>query len=182
MRFRSIKIKKKTLKTTTILIIITIALTTLVFTMNSENNKTVAYIELAQQRLDDLREIAAKNRVANLHPTIKEFEGQIEEASKSFAGLVEKEPRRALQAGKELVELGKAKSEVELVLGAQIGGVQESEFDERIRVLVEQELRFLEGRELSEEQTSLLKQAEVLYAEESYQDALEALWQLGQTE
>src|SRR3989344_851291 len=42
-----------------------------------EGDRTSAYLALANQRLDDLREIANKNQIANLHPTILELEGQL---------------------------------------------------------------------------------------------------------
>jgi len=137
-------------------------------------------IELAQFRLADLREVVEANRVKNLPSTIREFEVSIEKASQSLTELVENEPEKALQVGREIVQLQKEKLVIEQILGTKIGEDQEAEFINSARKVVEYELAYLETRSLTEEQEELFESAKTSAEQEDYSTALETIWTLSQ--
>lgn len=137
-------------------------------------------IELAQFRLADLREVVEANRVKNLPSTIREFEMSVAKASRSLTELVEKEPEKALQVGREIVQLQKEKLEIEQILGTKIGEGQEAELINSARKIVEYELVYLETRSLTEEQEKLFESAKTAAEQENYAAALEIIWTLSQ--
>lgn len=144
--------------------------------LSADDKKTLTHLELAQQRLDDLRKIAEGNKVKNLHPAITEFKGRVGVVSKEFSQMVKDEPKKALQASKEIVELQKDKAQLEIVLGAAIGGEELDALKEATQTLVANELKDLEGRTLTEEQKTELENAKKAYESGEYQKALESLW------
>ena len=145
-----------------------------------ERTQQLNNIELAQLRLADLKEVVEANRVKNLPSTIREFEMSVEKASRSLAELVEKDPEKALQVGREIVQLQKAKSEIEQILGTKIGEDQEVELTNSTRKVVEYELAYLETRSLTEEQKELFESAKISAEQEDYAAALETIWILSQ--
>src|SRR3989344_5141663 len=82
-----------------------------------EEERSVREFALAQQRLADLRVVAEQNKVKNLPLAIQEFETNASKISEGFIQIVENEPSRALQASRQIVQLQKAKSDVERILG-----------------------------------------------------------------
>ena len=145
-----------------------------------ERTQQLNNIELAQLRLADLREVVEANRVKNLPSTIREVEMSVEKVSQSLAELVEKDPKKALQVGREIVQLQKAKLEIEQILGTKIGEDQEEELTNSARKVVEYELAYLETRSLTEEQEELFESAKTLAEQENYAEALEIIWTLSQ--
>ena len=145
-------------------------------TFSSQDQKPFLQLELAQKSLDNLKKVAEGNRVRNLPVAIKEFESNVSEVSKSVAEIVEKQPTRALQAGKGIVELQKGKSEIEKILGAKIGEKESDELDDATKLLVENQLKDLETRLLTERQEELLQAARAAYDQGNYQEALEHIW------
>lgn len=143
---------------------------------------TLNNLELAQKRLEDLKKIAQENKVRNLaenlSETIKEFKLSVGEVSKNFSALVENEPSKALQTGRELVQLQKDKAAVEQVLGTAIGGEESSEIYNTTKILVESELTYLLNHTLTEEQKILLREALLDYQAEDYGVALETIWKI----
>jgi hypothetical protein len=139
---------------------------------------TLSNLELAQKRLEDLRKIAQENKVRNLSETIKEFKLSVEEVSKGFSALVEKEPGKAVQAGRELVQLQKDKAQLEQALGTVIGEEESSEIYNTTKILVESELTYLLNHTLTEDQKALLKEALLDYQAEDYEVALEKIWKI----
>jgi uncharacterized protein YoxC len=144
----------------------------------STEEKPLAYLALAQKRLQDLEKVAQENRVANLPESIREFNASVAEVSKGFSQLVEKEPGKALQASRELVQLQKDKARVEQILGAVIGEQENSEIQNSTRILVEAELTDLTERTLQEEQKELLIEAIMAYQKGDYENALEFIWRI----
>ncbi len=144
--------------------------------LSADDKKTLAHLELAQQRLDDLRKIAEGNKVKNLHPAITEFKGRVAVVSKEFSQMIKDEPKKALQASKEIVELQKDKAQLEEVLGAAIGGEEIDSLKEATQALVVNELKDLEERTLTEEQKTELENAKKSYEAGEYQKALESIW------
>ena len=149
------------------------------FTFSSQEQKPFLQIELAQKRLDDLKKIAeSNNKVKNLPSAIKEFEANVSGVSESLAQIVENQPEKALQAGREIVQLQKEKSEIEKILGTTIGGQETQELEDATKLLVENELADLEKRLLTTEQQALFEAAKTAYQAGDYQTALETIWAL----
>ena len=142
---------------------------------------TLNNLELAQQRLGDLKKIAQENKVKNLSETIKEFKASVEEVSKNVAVLVDKEPGKALQAGMELVQLQKDKAAIEQILGTALDGDTAKELKSATKYLVENELEDLLTRTLTEEQKDLLEAGIIAYQAEDYEVALEKIWNISNT-
>tara|TARA_Y100000310_G_scaffold279430_2_gene298536 strand:+ start:856 stop:1611 length:756 start_codon:yes stop_codon:yes gene_type:complete len=138
----------------------------------------LASLEVAQRRLQDLKKVVEGNRVKNLSQATQEFNQSVAEASKGLLALVEKEPEKALQASRELVQLQKDKAQIEQLLGAAIGEKEASELTNATKVLVESELNDLVERTLTSEQKELLRQAIVAYQQEDYEIALENIWSI----
>ena len=147
-------------------------------TLSPDDQAALTHLELAQRRLADLKIAAEGNRVKNLYPTIQEFEGNMAAATKEFSSLIERKPERALQAGKELVELQKAKNRIEQTLGTVIGEEKSQEFLLAVQIVAESELGDLEKRSLNDDQKVLLEKAKRLYAGEQYQEAIEVIWEI----
>lgn len=143
---------------------------------------TLSNLELAQKRLEDLRKIAQENKVKNLSETIKEFKASVGEVSKNIAGLVEKDPSKALQAGMELVQLQKDKAVIEQILGTAIDEETATELKNATKYLVENELEDLLTRTLTEEQKTLLEEGIIAYQTEDYESALEKVWNISNAE
>jgi hypothetical protein len=139
---------------------------------------TLSNLELAQKRLEDLKKIAQENKVKNLSETIKEFKASVGEVSKNVAGLVDKEPSNALQAGRELVQLQKDKAAIEQILGTALDGETEKELKNATKYLVENELEDLLTRTLTDDQKQLLEQGIIAYQVEDYELALEKIWEI----
>lgn len=146
-----------------------------------EDQKTILHVELAQKRLEDLKKITEENKVKNLHATIQQLEGNIAKASKEFTVLVEKEPKKALQASKGIVELQKEKNKVEKVLGTTLGGKEAEELEIATKTLVEREVADLETRSLTPEQEAILSEIKKDVEQKEYQNALEQLWKISGT-
>ena len=137
--------------------------------------------DLAQQRLSDLKIVAERNSLKNLPAAIQEFEANALKVSEGFLQIVENQPKKALQASRQIVQLQKEKSEVEQILGTKIGEEQEEEIvKDAMRTLVEYEVAYLETRSLSEEQEQLFEDVKISIEEEDYITALEIIWTLSQ--
>ena len=145
-----------------------------------EEERPAREFALAQQRLADLRVIAEQNKVKNLPLAIQEFEANAAKISEGFVQIVEKQPGRALQASRQMVQLQKEKSAVEEILGTKIGEEQEEELRDATKRLVEYELGYLETRSLTESQEELFGNAKTAAEEGNYESALEYIWQLSQ--
>lgn len=139
---------------------------------------TLSNLELAQKRLGDLKTIAQENRVKNLSETIKEFKASVGEVSRNIAGLVDKEPGKALQAGRDLVQLQKDKAAIEQILGTALDGETATELKNATKYLVENELEDLLTRTLKAEQKKLLEEAIMAYQAEDFETALEKVWMI----
>ena len=135
-------------------------------------------LEIAQRRLEDLRKVVEGNKVKNLSSATKEFNLSVAEVSKDLLALVENEPKKALQASRELVQLQKDKAQIEQILGASIGVEETLELTNATKALVESELNDLVIRSLTSEQKELLEQAIIAYQAEDYGLSLENIWSI----
>lgn len=138
-------------------------------------------LQLAQNRLNDMKKIAERSQAKNLAPAIKEFAHSVNEASKGLSALIAENPETAVKVSRELESLMKNRTEVEKVLGAKIGGDEKGgELETLTKTVVEHELKALEDRTLTPEQGILREKAQGAYEAGEYQEALEAIWTLGQ--
>ncbi len=139
---------------------------------------TLASLELAQMRFDELKTAVQSSDQAKLPTAIKNFQERNAQASKDFVKLVENSPQKALQAGLKLVQLQKEKSQLERVLGTTLGTEENKEVENATKILLEQEFSDLETRTLTEEQTVLFEEAKASFEEGDYSSAIEKVWQL----
>ena len=146
--------------------------------MTSDEQKPYAHLELAEKRLEDLKKIGEENKVKNLSSTIKAFENNVSETSKALTELVEKEPAKALQLSRQVIQLQKEKTEVEKVLGTAIAGKETEELESATKSVIENELKDLETRTLSEKQAELFAQAREAYEAQDFSTSLELIWTL----
>ena len=149
--------------------------------LSTQEERPLREFARAQQSLADLKVVAERNKVKNLPSAIQEFEANASKVSEGFIAIVENQPEKALQASRQVVQLQKEKSEVEMILGTKIGEEQEEEIEDATRKLVEYEFSYLETRSLTEEQEKLFEQAKASAAEGDYATALETVWTLSQT-
>jgi hypothetical protein len=141
-------------------------------------NDALASLGTAQRRLQDLKKVVEGNKVKNLSFATQEFNQSVAEVSKGFIALVENEPKKALRVSKKLVQLQKDKAQIEQVLGASLGGNENSELREATRILVEMELNDLTARTLSKDQKTLLENANGAFKKGEYENALEMIWEI----
>ncbi|OHA68532.1 MAG: hypothetical protein A3A27_01790 [Candidatus Wildermuthbacteria bacterium RIFCSPLOWO2_01_FULL_47_18] len=145
-----------------------------------EFQDTLASLELAQMRFDELKTAVQSSDPARLPVAIKNFQERNAQAGKDFVRLVENSPEKALQAGLKLVQLQKEKSQLERVLGTTLGTEENKDVENATKILLEQEFSDLETRTLTEEQVALFKEAKVSFDEGDYSAAIEKVWQLSQ--
>lgn len=147
----------------------------------SGEDKSFKQLQLAQNRLNDMKKIAERSQTKNLAPAIKDFEWNVNEASKGLSALIAENPEKTAEVSKELASLLKNRAEVEKTLGARIGGDEKGgELETLTKSIVEHELKALEDRTLTAEQEALLEKARQAYEQGEYQSALEEIWMLGQ--
>ncbi|MBI4122988.1 MAG: hypothetical protein HY458_01325 [Parcubacteria group bacterium] len=151
------------------------------FALSPSKDRAFVQLELAQRRLDELKQVTAQNRTKDLAAAIKGYQSRVSEVSQALPGLVDQEPRVALQAGKVLLELQKERSKLERVLGTSIGEGENDSLAEATRVVVESELKDLETRTLNEEQAALVSKAVAASEAGEYETALEYLLKVGST-
>lgn len=133
-------------------------------------------IELAQKRLADIKEISAQNNVAKLPSAIKEFQSSSAQVSKDFIALVENQPKKALQASREIVQLQKDKAQLEKTLGAKFDTQENSDLENATKTLLKNEFSDLDSRTLTQSQLVLLNEAKNAFVKGDYQTALEKVW------
>ncbi len=149
------------------------------FALSPSKDRAFVQLELAQRRLDELKQVTAQNRTKDLAVAIKGYQSRVSEVSQALPGLMDQQPRVALRAGKALLALQKEKSELERVLGTSIGEGENDSLAEATKTVVESELKDLKTRTLNEEQIALV--AEAINASETgnYDTALEFLLKVG---
>jgi len=137
-----------------------------------DGNQSRRNLELANKRLDDLTKIAQSNSVKNLASAINEYKDTVSEAAKS---IIEEEP--GLGEIEEIVlEARKLRENREKVeaLGVVIDDGT-SELNQALSQLVEREIKYLENRELTEEQSNILEEAKKAQESEEFFLALEKI-------
>lgn len=149
------------------------------FTLALGNNQSLLYFNLAQKRLDDINTIVGQNNTQNtkqLSSAIKEFQTTSARATKEFALLVENDPKKALQASREIIELQNTKIQIEKALGTKFGEQESNDLENATKALLENEFSDLDSRTLTEQQLVLLNEAKNAFTKSDYQTALEKVW------
>ena len=150
------------------------------FAFSPSKDRAFVQIELTQRRLDELKQVTAQNRTKDLAAAIKGYHNSVSQVSQALPGLVDQNPRVALDAGRALLELQKEKLELEQVLGTSIG--ENESLAEATKLVVESELKDLKTRTLNEEQTALVSEAVAASEAGEYETALEFLLKVGSTQ
>lgn len=137
----------------------------------AKNDQPKAGFEIANKRLEELKQVAQKSQSKNLAPALNEFHSSLNEAvkglktdgnlSKLTKDLVQETEK--LQANKEKVE----------AMGVVVG--ETKGLNEALGQLVEQEIKGLEASTLSESQLKLLEEVKAEYAAGNLELALENL-------
>jgi len=139
----------------------------------SESEKPKLNLELANRRLDELNQVAQNNEVKKLAPAINEFQANAAIAAKNLAK-VKKVDKEIVAQIKKLEE---NKEKVEKVLATKI---EMEEYDNDLAKLVENQIKDLETRTLSEDQQKLLEEAKADFEAGNYSDALIKILDLSQ--
>ena len=150
------------------------------FAFSPSKDRAFVQIELTQRRLDELKQVTAQNRTKDLAAAIKGYQNSVSQVSQALPGLVDQNPRVALDAGRALLELQKEKLELEQALGTSIG--ENESLAEATKLVVESELKDLKTRTLNEEQTALVSEAVAASEAGEYETALEFLLKVGSTQ
>jgi len=140
----------------------------------SKNDQPKLGLEIANKRLEELTIIAQNNQGRNLAPAINEFKQSIVEAADKLkiVNTVNGSPKITKEIVKETAKLRENKEKVE-ALGVVVG--ETKELNEALSQLVEREIKDLESRSLTEEQTGILAQAKQDFEDGSYEKALEGI-------
>lgn len=150
------------------------------FAFSPSKERAFVQIEITQRRLDELKQVTAQNRTKDLAAAIKGYQNSVSQVSQTLPGLVDQNPRVALQAGRALLEIQKEKLELEQALGTSIG--ENDSLAEAAKLVVESELKDLKTRTLNEEQTALVSEAVAASEAGEYETALEFLLKVGSTQ
>lgn len=145
----------------------------------SPSNQSMANLEAASQRLDDLLKIAQEKKVNNIKPTIDEFKASISSAAKNLtAGTVKSNPREEVK--KIIAEVKKIEANKQKVesLGIKIG--DDNTLENALKDLVAGEIAELEKTGLTGLQMSLLDIAKKNFENKDYTSALENILTISQ--
>jgi hypothetical protein len=132
-----------------------------------EDEKPAFQLKLANDRLEDLTKVSAKN----LAPTIYEFQANIYKAAENLAKIdaTTSDPMVTQKIVEETIKLKENEKKVQS-LGMIVEGDETNNFD---KTVVEYLINDLENRSLTEEKAEILEQMKELFQEEKYSEALE---------
>lgn len=135
----------------------------------SDDEKPGYQLELANARLEDLAKAPAKN----LAPTINEFQASISQAAKNLSGMNAAASNATIKKiAQEAKKLDENRQKVES-LGVIIDDQGSAEFDSAMSKIVENIIKDMEDRTLSEDKTNILDRMKQLSSEKKYSEALE---------
>lgn len=138
----------------------------------SEVEKPKIDLELTNKRLEEISKIAEQNQVRKLAPAIEEYQKSVAEAVKN---LKKESPKITKEIVQETKKIEKNKEKVET-----LGVVIDDELDNALSQLVKSQIEDFKNRSLTDEQKTMLNQAEADYQAGRYSDALTKIWQLSQ--
>lgn len=134
----------------------------------SEQEKPVFQLKLANDRLEDLTKVSARN----LAPTLDEFQANISQAAKELVKMdaATSTPLAIKKIIEETKKLEENKQKAES-LGVVIDGTEE--LDNILQAIVGNLIEDLEQRSLTEDKEEVLSQMKELFGAEKYSQALE---------
>ncbi len=126
-------------------------------------------LEIANKRLDELTEIAQTNQVKKLAPAIQEFQANVSKAAESLARTKNSDVPKIVS---EIKKMKETKENIESSLATKFGDDEIRDLDSASLQLIEREIKYLEGRTLTDPQKELLIQAKKDLESGDYEDAL----------
>ncbi len=148
----------------------------------SEEEKPRVQMEITQDKLNELVQIAEGNKGRNLAPAVEEVEKSVKETAEAIkkVALAENNSDMFAEVKNKVEDIQEKKEIAEEILATKIDTQElEDSVNNYYKVLVERELKDLEGRELSQMQQELADQVKELFEEGNYQEALEKILILG---
>ncbi|MFQ5721242.1 MAG: hypothetical protein ACE5GI_01960 [Candidatus Aminicenantales bacterium] len=130
-------------------------------------------LKFANERLEELSQIAQNNEVKKLAPAINEFQADVSKAAKNLVK-VKKVDKEIVAQTKKLEE---NKEKVEKVLATKI---ETEEYDKALAQLVERLIQELEENTLTEEGQEILIEAKGDFETRNYSEALIKILDLSQ--
>ena len=148
--------------------------------LTPQSEKPKVQLELTAERLRELKQIAKENKIEKLKPAIAEVNQTIPETARTIQKITKE--KNNIENVKEIVkkvdEIEKTKKEVQ-ALGVVVGDDELEKTSQELRKeLVEEELKDLEKRSLTDNQKELLEKAKEYYQKENYSEALEIIFYL----
>ena len=136
--------------------------------LTSETDKPAYQLKLANDRLEDLTKVSAKN----LAPTINEYQANISQAVKELSKVdaATSSPTVIKKIVQEAKKIEENKQKVES-LGVVIDGTEE--LDDALGKIAGDLIVDLENRTLTEEKENILNKMRELFEQEKYSEALE---------
>lgn len=153
------------------------------FNPNVNFNDPTRYLTLAEQRIQEIKEIAQNNGDDKILTALKDTQEAIEKAAKALPSKPDS-PEKTKEIVKKVAEINKKAQEIKKELGVEIDPTTlTSKTEEMIKngiedttqKLVEVEIRILENSSLNDQQQALFEEAKTLYNEGKYQEALEKI-------
>lgn len=139
----------------------------------SETEQPKLNLKFANERLEELSQIAQNNEVKKLAPAINEFQADVSKAAKNLVK-VKKVDKEIVAQTKKLEE---NKEKVEKVLATKI---ETEEYDKALAQLVERLIQELEENTLTEEGQEILIEAKGDFETRNYSEALIKILDLSQ--
>lgn len=150
----------------------------IILTLTPEEEKPKLQLEITKTRLEELREIAKENKVEKLVPALSETKKTLPVASNTIKEVLKKEDvQKAKEIVKKVKEIEEKTEEIKS-LGVVIGEDEElrETATELKKILVENEIKDLEERSLTEEQKETLEKVKEYYTAGDYNKALELIF------
>ncbi len=151
----------------------------LILTFTPQEEKPKLQLEITKTRLEELKKIAKENKIEKLTPAIKEVKKSLPVASQTIKEVLkEKEDiKKVKEIAKKVKEIERETEEVKS-LGIVIDSNKELEksTNELKKVLVENEIKDLEKRTLTQPQKEMLEKIKESYNNGDYNKALELIF------
>lgn len=142
------------------------------FMLVAKNDQPKAGLEIANKRLEELKQVAQKSQSKNLAPALNEFQLSLNEAVKGLKA-DGNTPKLTKDLVQETEKLQANKEQVEAIMGVVVG--ETKGLNDALGQLIEGEIKSLEASALTETQLKLLEEVKNEYAVGNLELALENL-------
>lgn len=149
----------------------------------SQDDKPRAGLEMVNKRLEELAEITKNNDVRKIAPAFSEIKTSKSSAKKEVAKLIQnKSEQEAIKIAKEIApRLKEINDKEKQVLSSLNGDLLEENNGSMEKIIVEFLILDLKNSALTDVQSNLFSQAQNLYKEGNYSQALGKILEAGQT-